>query len=107
MTGSGNAAKTDRARKLRREQTETERRFWYRIRNRQLAGYKFVRQELKLPPERYELVGYWIANGEDWDAKWKALDPHIKAQIDAAWDSGRDREEVRDEYEATLEKYGL
>jgi NADPH-dependent ferric siderophore reductase len=68
---------------------------------------KFVRQELKLPPERYELVGYWIANGEDWDAKWSALDPAVKAQIDAAWDSGRDPEEVRDEYEATLEKFGL
>lgn len=68
---------------------------------------KFVRQELRLPPERYELVGYWIANGEDWDAKWSALDPAIRAQIDAAWDSGRDREDVRDEYEATLEKLGL
>lgn len=68
---------------------------------------KFVRQELKLPPERYELVGYWTANGEEWDAKWDAIDPAIKARIDAAWDSDRDREEVRDEYEQTLEKLGL
>ena len=68
---------------------------------------KFVRQELKLPPERYELVGYWTANAEDWDAKWAALDPVVKAQIDAAWDSGRDAEVVRDEYDATLEKLGL
>lgn len=68
---------------------------------------KFVRQELKLAPERYELVGYWTANGEEWDAKWDAIDPAIKAKIDAAWDSGRDPEEVRDEYEQTLEKLGL
>ena len=68
---------------------------------------KFVRQELKLPAERYELVGYWTANGEEWEAKWEALDPAIKASIDAAWDSGRDLEEVRDEYELTLEKFGL
>jgi NADPH-dependent ferric siderophore reductase len=68
---------------------------------------KFVRQELKLPAERYELVGYWIANGEEWDAKWAELDPTIKARIDAAWDSGRDPEEVRDEYDATLEELGL
>ena len=68
---------------------------------------KFVRQELRLPPERYELVGYWTADGEAWDAKWEALDPAIRAQIDAAWDSGRDPEVVRDEYEATLEKFGL
>ncbi|HEV7344352.1 MAG TPA: siderophore-interacting protein [Devosia sp.] len=68
---------------------------------------KFVRQELMLPPERYELVGYWTANAEEWDARWEALDPAIKAQIDAGWDSGRDLEVVRDEYEATLEKHGL
>jgi NADPH-dependent ferric siderophore reductase len=68
---------------------------------------KFVRQELKLPAERYELVGYWIHEGEAWEAKWEAIDPAIKAQIDAAWDSGRDPEDVRDEYDATLEKLGL
>jgi NADPH-dependent ferric siderophore reductase len=68
---------------------------------------KFVRQELKLPAERYELVGYWIHEGEQWDAKWEALPAEVRAAIDAAWDSGRDAEEVRDEYEATLEKFGL
>ena len=68
---------------------------------------KFVRGELKLPAERYELVGYWTANGEEWDRKWEALDPAVKARIDAAWDSGRDPEVVRDEYEATLETFGL
>ncbi|SEQ54684.1 NADPH-dependent ferric siderophore reductase, contains FAD-binding and SIP domains [Devosia sp. YR412] len=68
---------------------------------------KFVRQELRLPPERYELVGYWTANGADWDAKWAALDPAIKAQIAAGWNSGRDAEVVRDEYEDVLEKFGL
>ncbi|KKC35242.1 siderophore synthetase [Devosia epidermidihirudinis] len=68
---------------------------------------KFVRQELKLPAERYELVGYWTANAEEWEAKWEALDPSVRAQIDAAWDSGRDQEELRDEYDDTLERFGL
>lgn len=68
---------------------------------------KLVRQDLQWPAERYELVGYWTANGEQWDAKWAALDPAIKARIEAAWTSGRDRELVRDEYEATLETLGL
>ena len=68
---------------------------------------KFVRKELGFPAERYELVGYWIANAEEWEAKWEALDPAIKAQIDAGWDSGRDRETVMDEYIDTLEKHGL
>lgn len=68
---------------------------------------RFVRQELRLPPERYELVGYWIANGEEWDARWSALDPAIRARIDAAWHAGRDPEEVRDDYDAMLDKFGL
>ena len=68
---------------------------------------KFVRQELKLPAERYELVGYWMHNGEEWDARWAALDPAVKAEIEAGWESDRDREELIDEYHATLEKHGL
>jgi very-short-patch-repair endonuclease len=37
--------KTKRARTLRREETEAERKLWRRLSNRQLAGWKFVRQE--------------------------------------------------------------
>lgn len=68
---------------------------------------KYVRQELNLPADRYELVGYWIHEGEAWEAKWEALPAEIKTAIEAGWSSGRDREVVRDEYEATLEKFGL
>jgi len=34
----------DRARKLRREQTDAEGKLWYLLRNRNLAGRKFKRQ---------------------------------------------------------------
>ena len=34
----------DRARRLRRDQTEAERRLWERLRARQLSGFKFRRQ---------------------------------------------------------------
>lgn len=68
---------------------------------------RFIRQDLKLPPDRYDLVGYWTAHSEEWEAKWESIDPAIRAKIDASWHSGRDAEEVRDEYEATLEKFGL
>ena len=34
-----------RARGLRREQTEAERRLWRKLRDRRLGGFKFVRQE--------------------------------------------------------------
>ena len=33
------------ARRLRREATDAERRLWYHLRNRQLGGFKFRRQE--------------------------------------------------------------
>ncbi|ODT79182.1 MAG: NADPH-dependent ferric siderophore reductase [Pelagibacterium sp. SCN 64-44] len=68
---------------------------------------KYIRQELKLPPERYELVGYWTHEGEAWEARWKALPEAVREAIDASWSSGRDLEDLRDEYYATLEKYGL
>ena len=58
---------------------------------------KFVRSELKLPAECYELVGYSIHQGEEWEARWESLTVDVKAAIDAAWDSDRDPEEVRDE----------
>jgi very-short-patch-repair endonuclease len=34
----------DRARRLRQDMTDAERKLWYRLRNRQLCGYKFRRQ---------------------------------------------------------------
>lgn len=43
--GEGTAfAKTAIARRLRRDATEAENRLWTHLRNRQLAGWKFVRQ---------------------------------------------------------------
>jgi very-short-patch-repair endonuclease len=36
---------TTRARRLRRDSTDAERRLWYRLRARQVDGAKFVRQE--------------------------------------------------------------
>ncbi|HEY8565776.1 MAG TPA: DUF559 domain-containing protein [Beijerinckiaceae bacterium] len=37
--------RTTRARELRRGQTEAEAKLWQRLKGRQLAGHKFVRQE--------------------------------------------------------------
>src|SRR5215208_4686209 len=42
---SPNESGTIRARSLRRSQTDAEKKIWYRVRNRQIGGYKFVRQE--------------------------------------------------------------
>src|SRR4051812_40594767 len=38
-------AKTVRSRQLRFDQTDAEKKLWWRLRNRQIAGCKFVRQE--------------------------------------------------------------
>src|SRR4051812_50188446 len=35
---------TERARRLRRDETDAEYRLWYRLRGREIGGYKFVRQ---------------------------------------------------------------
>ena len=37
---------TDYARRLRRDQTDVEKLFWSKVRNRQLGGYKFKRQHV-------------------------------------------------------------
>ena len=41
---------TSLARKLRIDQTDAETKLWHRLRSRQIAGFKFVRQE---PVDRY------------------------------------------------------
>jgi len=40
-----NLQKTERARRLRRDPTDAEKKLWYRVRARSLGGHKFVRQE--------------------------------------------------------------
>lgn len=42
-----------------------------------------------------------------WNAKYEALDESVRAALDAAWESDRDEEEIRDEVEKTLESAGL
>jgi very-short-patch-repair endonuclease len=41
----GRIGRTDIARRLRANPTDAEIELWYRIRNRQISGFKFVRQE--------------------------------------------------------------
>lgn len=68
---------------------------------------KFLRHDLGWAATRYSVTGYWTLNAEQWTAGWKALDPAIRKQIDDMWVSGRDQEEVADEVEAMMEKFGL
>jgi very-short-patch-repair endonuclease len=40
-----NEFKTERARRLRQQSTDAERKLWWRLRSRGIHGHKFVRQE--------------------------------------------------------------
>lgn len=68
---------------------------------------RHVRHELGYPADRYDTVAYWIDGKTDWEARWNAMPSDIRTSIDAAWSSGREPEELQDEYDATLEKFGL
>lgn len=68
---------------------------------------KYLRHELGWHVSRYSVTGYWTDKLSEWEHRWEALDPTVKKQIDDLWRSGRDGEEVADEVEAAMEKFGL
>lgn len=68
---------------------------------------KYLRHELKWPATRYSITGYWTDRLAEWERNWAALDEGVKKQIDALWRSGRDAQDVRDDVEAVMEKFGL
>jgi len=68
---------------------------------------RYMRHELGWGPSKYSVTGYWTANVEAWNAGWQALDANLRQQIDDLWVSGREHEEVADEVEAMMEKFGL
>jgi NADPH-dependent ferric siderophore reductase len=68
---------------------------------------KYLRHELGWHASSYSVTGYWTDKLSEWEQRWEALDPAVKQQIDALWRSDRDGEEITDEVEATMEKFGL
>ena len=68
---------------------------------------KYLRHELKWPATRYSITGYWTDRLAEWERNWAALDETVKKQIDDLWRSGRDAQDVRDDVEAVMEKFGL
>lgn len=68
---------------------------------------RYLRHELKWPATRYSITGYWTDKLAEWERNWAALDGTVKKQIDDLWRSGRDAQDVRDDVEAVMEKFGL
>ncbi|MFT4009329.1 MAG: siderophore-interacting protein [Nocardioidaceae bacterium] len=71
------------------------------------AVRKHLRHGLGLPATAYKTVGYWIENAEAHRAKYDALDPAVKDELESMWTSDRDEEEIEDEYDARLAQLGL
>ena len=79
----------DRARSLRKRQTDAERLLWFRLRNRQLGGYKFRRQQV---------VGQYIAD-------FVCLEPKLVIELDGGQHSWQT--EYDDERSSYLNKHGF
>ena len=81
-----NRRKTGRARQLRWAQTDAERKLWSRISNRQMAGYKFVRQEP---------LGPYIAD-------FVCREHRIVVELDGSQHAESQHDAARDAYLASL-----
>ncbi|MCQ4119214.1 siderophore-interacting protein [Rhodococcus tibetensis] len=68
---------------------------------------RWLRHELGWPPERYDVMGYWRADKEDWVARYETFREQIEAARDSALAAGRDFDAVRDAVDAALDRTGL
>ncbi|MDF0531190.1 siderophore-interacting protein [Tsukamurella sp. 8F] len=57
--------------------------------------------------ERYDIVGYWRANAEEWTRRFEAGADRYRKVYQDALTSGRSPEEALDYYESVLESEGL
>jgi very-short-patch-repair endonuclease len=78
----GRIGRTDIARKLRANQTDAETKLWHRIRNRQISGFKFVRQEP---------IGRYICD-------FVCREQGIVVEVDGGQHLESKRDEIRDRY---------
>ncbi|MDV7244715.1 MULTISPECIES: siderophore-interacting protein [Rhodococcus] len=66
-----------------------------------------LRHELVWPANRYDVMGYWRENKEDWVARYETVREQIEAARDSALAAGEDFDAVRDAVDAALERSGL
>ncbi|MBF4161454.1 siderophore-interacting protein [Nocardioides sp. CBS4Y-1] len=67
----------------------------------------YLRRELGLPATAYKIVGYWTRGAEEWRERYEALPEDVRRELEAMWESGRDEEEIEDDYELRLDELGL
>lgn len=71
------------------------------------AVRKHLRQERKLPAERYGVIGYWRRNREDWERRRRESGVDVEELYAQAQAAGRDGAEALDLYESRLAEVGL
>ncbi|MET0734170.1 MAG: siderophore-interacting protein, partial [Microbacterium sp.] len=69
---------------------------------------RYLRHELGWPSTAYKVVGYWTEAVEEWEARYEALPAEVYAHLESLWDDeDRDEEDIEDEYDAVLDRFGL
>ena len=68
---------------------------------------RWLRHELGWPADRYDVIGYWRDNKEEWVARYETVREQIEAARDTALAAGDDFDSVRDAVDAALDRTGL
>ncbi|MEV0946161.1 siderophore-interacting protein [Rhodococcus sp. NPDC049939] len=68
---------------------------------------RWLRHELGWQANRYDVVGYWRENQEEWVAHYETVREHIEAAADSALAASEDFDVVRDAVDAALDRAGL
>lgn len=69
---------------------------------------RHLRKELKLPVDRFKVVGYWIPGSDTWSERYQALPAAVRSELEALWEAPADvSEDLTIRYEARLSEFGL
>ncbi|WP_326769370.1 siderophore-interacting protein [Streptomyces sp. NBC_01591] len=69
---------------------------------------RYLRKDLKLPVERFKVVGYWVPDAETWTERYEALPAAVRSELDSLWDEPDDEaEDLTIRYESRLSEFGL
>lgn len=71
------------------------------------SSRRFLRHERGLDRIRYGLTGYWLDRSEEWTERYEPIAGEMQALWERGEAEGRDLEDLRDEYDAALERAGL
>ncbi|GAA4737194.1 siderophore-interacting protein [Gordonia alkaliphila] len=109
LRGSGNGhAPSSLEKVLRRTEIDEQTFVWVASETRiNRATRKLLRHDRKRPADGYRTVGYWIDNSEEWESRYAALAPEIRAHLDALYESSQGSEEIVDEVFRIYEAAGL